>query len=104
MWAWLRTTAATSRGENSGFSQLRSRSSLIPWNSPQSRRTCWPRCLTRYFDPVTVPAAPRNCSVAGPAIVSEVKVSPLSVSDGVNLRCLQTKTWLNAGPPRTGRT
>ena len=49
-----------SRGANSGLSQLRRRSSLSPWNSPQSSRTCCPRCRTRCLDPVTVPAAPRN--------------------------------------------
>src|SRR5436190_9150895 len=68
MWAWPRTTEAISRGANSGFSQFLSRSSLSPWNSPQSRRTCWPRCRTRYLDPVTVPAAPRNWRVGGPAM------------------------------------
>jgi hypothetical protein len=33
-----------------------------PWKSPQSTSTrLWP-CWTRYFDPVTVRAAPRNVS------------------------------------------
>src|SRR4051812_13008873 len=81
MWAWLRTTDAISRGANSGLSQFRSRSSLSPWNSPLSRSTCWPRCRTRYFDPVTVPAAPRNWRVGGPAMRSFLRTSIRHVAD-----------------------
>src|SRR5512135_2512177 len=52
-------SASTGRG-----SQFRSRSSLRPWNNPQSTsRRCSP-ISTRYFDPVTVRAAPRNVSDA----------------------------------------
>src|SRR6185312_10858629 len=47
--------------------QLRSRHSLAPWNMPQSISTWNPalplpsgEVLTRCFEPVTVPAAPRN--------------------------------------------
>src|SRR3954468_17869924 len=44
-------------------SQLRSRSCLYPWKSPQSTRTRFDPVSSRYRDPVTVPVAPRNCSV-----------------------------------------
>ena len=44
-------------------SQLRSRRSLAPWNIPASTRTRRPLCSTRYFEPVTVRAAPRKVSV-----------------------------------------
>ena len=43
-------------------SQFRSRSSFRPWNSPQSTSTRRPPCSSRYFEPVTVRAAPRNVS------------------------------------------
>src|SRR3954469_14916660 len=40
--------------------QLRSRSSLRPWNRPESTMMRVPLDSTRYFEPVTVRAAPRN--------------------------------------------
>ena len=40
--------------------QLRNRRSLSPWNRPQSTSTRVPPCSSRYFDPVTVRAAPIN--------------------------------------------
>ena len=40
--------------------QLRSRSSFSPWNSPASISTFDDPVSSRYFDPVTVRAAPRN--------------------------------------------
>ena len=42
------------------FSQFRSRSSFSPWNRPQSKSTRTPLCSSRYLEPVTVRAAPRN--------------------------------------------
>ncbi len=45
-------------------SQFRARSSLRPWKSPQSNNTRAPACSSRYLDPVTVRAAPRNVSFA----------------------------------------
>src|SRR5689334_17477941 len=41
--------------------QLRRRNSFRPWNRPQSMRTRWSPTVSRYFEPVTVRAAPRNC-------------------------------------------
>ncbi len=49
-------------GRTGSGSQLRSRSSLSPWNSPQSIRILRPSASSRYFEPVTVRAAPRNVS------------------------------------------
>ena len=45
-----------------GGAQLRSRSSFSPWNRPQSIKSCCPSKVTKNFEPVTPPAAPRNCS------------------------------------------
>ena len=36
-----------------------------PWNMPESTRTRRDPMVSRYFEPVTVPAAPRNVSVVG---------------------------------------
>src|SRR5215467_10204251 len=44
--------------------KLRSFSSFVPWKSPQSTSSFLPAASTRYFDPVTHPAAPRNVSFA----------------------------------------
>src|SRR5262252_6648429 len=46
-----------------GF-QLRSFSSFVPWNSPQSTSSFLPAASTRYLEPVTHPAAPRKVSFA----------------------------------------
>src|SRR5215471_116999 len=73
-------TASISPGGTGLGCQLRSRHSFCPWKSPQSTRTCSPCCplssperLMRCFDPVTVPAAPRNWMYA---------MCWLSVTDG----------------------
>src|SRR5208337_5583899 len=50
-------------GMGSGF-QLRSRSSLSPWKSPQSIISRSPPASSRYLEPVTVPVAPRKVRVA----------------------------------------
>src|SRR5918993_1340654 len=47
-------------GGTGNSAQLRSRSPFRPWNSPASTRTRVPFDSTRYFEPVTVRAAPRN--------------------------------------------
>ena len=52
-----------SAGSTGSGSQLRRRSSWRPWKSPQSTSTRWPPASTRYFDPVTVRAAPRKREV-----------------------------------------
>src|SRR5215472_1922975 len=49
--------------------KLRSFSSFVPWKSPQSTSSFLlvpegPAASTRYFDPVTHPAAPRKVSFA----------------------------------------
>ena len=43
--------------------QLRKRNCFKPWNRPQSTRSRLPSASTRYLEPVTVPAAPRNVSL-----------------------------------------
>src|SRR3984893_10789446 len=40
--------------------QFRAVSSFPPWKMPQSTSKRLPAASTRYFEPVTVPAAPRN--------------------------------------------
>ena len=40
--------------------QFLRRSALNPWNKPQSTRILWRSHSTAYFEPVTVPAPPRN--------------------------------------------
>src|SRR5258708_4182014 len=54
------TTALTNAALKGGSCQLRSRNSRTPWNKPQSTSTCACPASIRYFEPVTVPAAPQN--------------------------------------------
>src|SRR3954467_11757193 len=54
-------TASISRAGIGSGSQLRSRHSFGPWNMPQSTSTWNPPVLMRCLEPVTVPAAPKNC-------------------------------------------
>src|SRR5262245_16727285 len=51
-------------GDTGNGSQLRRRRSFNPWKRPQSNRMRLPPCSSRYFEPVTVRAAPRKVSVA----------------------------------------
>src|SRR5215475_1339777 len=44
--------------------KFRSLSSGEPWNIPQSTSSRLPAASTRYFEPVTVPAAPKNVNFA----------------------------------------
>ena len=60
--AWVSTTAATEAGGTGSGAQLRSRHAFSPWNSPQSTSTRACPEASRYFEPVTVPAAPRKVS------------------------------------------
>src|SRR5688572_27134242 len=60
MCACVISTAFSERGSKGGACQLRSRSSLKPWNRPQSTNTRESPDSTRYFDPVTVPTPPQN--------------------------------------------
>src|SRR5258706_6303365 len=53
-------TALTNAALKGGSYQLRSRNSRTPWNKPQSTSTCACPASIRYFEPVTVPAAPQN--------------------------------------------
>src|SRR5258706_15074495 len=53
-------TALTNAALKGGSCQLRSRNSRTPWNKPQSTSTCACPVSIRYFEPVTVPAAPQN--------------------------------------------
>src|SRR5213593_3144540 len=64
MCAWVIRTASIERGSKGGSCQLRSRSSLRPWNIPQSTKTFALSLSTKYFDPVTVPTPPQNEIVA----------------------------------------
>ena len=50
--------------------QFRSRSSLSPWNKPQSTSTFAVPVSSRCFDPVTVCAAPRNVSFSSPILIT----------------------------------
>src|SRR5258707_15811036 len=59
----VRITALTKAALNGGSCQLRSRNSRMPWNNPQSTSTCACPVSIRYFEPVTVPAAPQKESV-----------------------------------------
>src|SRR5215813_2994688 len=71
MCACVNRTAFTEDALNGGSCQLRSRNSCPPWNKPQSisRR---PRSDSiRYFDPVTVPAAPQKERLGMRGIVTD---------------------------------
>src|SRR3954467_12960811 len=50
-------------GSMGNAAQFLRRSSFRPWNRPPSTSTRWPPRSSRCFDPVTVPAAPRNVIV-----------------------------------------
>ena len=50
-------------GGTGNSSQLRRRHCFSPWNMPASTRILRPLTVSRYFDPVTVPAAPKKVSV-----------------------------------------
>src|SRR5215467_12157110 len=63
MCACVMSTASTEEAGNGGSSQLRLRNSFRPWKRPQSTSTREPLVSIRYFEPVTVPAAPQNESV-----------------------------------------
>src|SRR5678810_1469225 len=64
MCACVRTTCWMLEASTGSGCQLRRRSSFNPWKRPQSIRTRVPFASTRYLDPVTVRAAPRNCRCA----------------------------------------
>src|SRR4029079_17433503 len=64
MWAWETITASSGFGSYGGGGQVVCLSSLEPWKTPQSRRTRCDPDSSRNFEPVTVPQAPRNRSVA----------------------------------------
>src|SRR5580704_10557386 len=64
MCACVSTTQSIDAGSTGGLFQLRCSSSFDPWNSPQSTSNRLPSASTRYFDPVTVPAAPRKVILA----------------------------------------
>src|SRR5262245_8757049 len=64
MCAWLRSTASSVVAFARDGAQFRSRSSFSPWKRPQSSRIRRGPSSSRCWEPVTVPAAPRNVSVA----------------------------------------
>src|SRR5262252_5873171 len=63
-------TDASDDASNGSRSQLRRRSAFNPWNRPQSTSTRPRGVETRYFEPVTVPAAPRNSIFTGLSFLS----------------------------------
>src|SRR5438128_1859720 len=63
--------ALSEAASNGGSCQLRSRSSCPPWNKPQSIKTPARSVSIKYFDPVTVPAAPQNDSVGIRAMLTD---------------------------------
>src|SRR6266705_871407 len=74
MCACVMITAFTAAALNDGGCQFRSRNSRRPWNRPQSISTRARSVSTRYFEPVTVPAAPQNESVDMNLESNEAKV------------------------------
>ena len=58
--AWVRIAASRVSGSKAKGIRLRSTSSGEPWNMPQSTRTRRLPTVTRNWEPVTKPAAPRN--------------------------------------------
>ncbi len=61
--------------------QFLRRSAFSPWNKPQSIKTWSELFENRNFDPVTPPAAPRNCKVGAVVLAIE---SILSKADGIS--------------------
>src|ERR1700694_2583436 len=88
MLAWVRMTALTDAALNGGSCQLRSRNSRMPWNNPQSTSTLARSASIRYFETVTVPAAPQNESddIFRVRFFSESKISEFTkhVYQGIN--------------------
>src|SRR5579862_6265487 len=60
MCACVSSTQSMVAGSTVSLSQFRCRRSLDPSKSPQSTSSRLPSASNRYFDPVTVPAAPRK--------------------------------------------
>src|SRR5215831_2862073 len=76
-------TASTDAALKGGSSQLRRRSSFNPWNNPQSIKTRPRSDSTKYFEPVTVPAAPQKESVGMRAMLTDYR----DCAKGVRLEC-----------------
>src|SRR5581483_4622549 len=53
-------TASIRLGSMGNGAQFFRRNCLNPWNKPQSTNTLLEPEVTKYFEPVTVPVAPRN--------------------------------------------
>src|SRR5690349_14478541 len=75
MCACVIRTAFNECGSNGGSCQLRSRSSLSPWKSPQSTRTRALSVTTRYFEPVTVPTPPQNSILANQRLLPSSSIT-----------------------------
>src|SRR5689334_24112812 len=75
MCACVIRTAFNPCGLKGGSSQLRSRSSLRPWKSPQSTRTRALSVTTRYFEPVTVPTPPQNSILANQRLLPSFAIT-----------------------------
>src|ERR1044071_3438806 len=75
MCACVIRTASIECGSKGGSCQLRSRSSLRPWKSPQSTRTRALSVTTRYFEPVTVPAPPQNSILANQRLLPSSSIT-----------------------------
>ena len=60
------------RGAMGSGAQFFRRKCLNPWNSPQSTSTLVEPAVSRYFEPVTVPVAPRNVMSISTSHVSSV--------------------------------
>ena len=52
-------------GRSANGIRLRTDSFGLPWNIPQSMRTCARSVTSRYCEPVTVVAPPRKCDLHG---------------------------------------
>src|ERR671935_1859367 len=96
MCACVRITASSLPAVHA--SQLRRRSSLRPWNRPASIRTRLPDAVvSRWREPVTVCAAPRNVSEATAGechIVTWRGVSsPPMISGSLHRLCAELAAW-----------
>src|SRR5579862_2545991 len=60
MCAWVSSTQSIVAGSIGSLSQFRCFSSFEPSNKPLSTSSFLPSASIRYFEPVTVPAAPRK--------------------------------------------
>src|SRR5580704_3238938 len=87
MCACVNTTQSIVAGSTDRLSQFRCRNSLGPSNNPQSISSLLPCVSSRYLEPVTVPAAPRNVILGIWVLILDRRAGELVVFLGAHWFC-----------------